>query len=450
MEQMEHDVARLVTETAVIDTTAREQGMNRLGKSLGALAMLGLLMPALAQEAEELTRYEPFGGVGYEVGAYEPLEGYEEGVTDEAVGGNLSVQLTAPGDQAIDLVLVGPDGYREVNEVNAEEALEAEGLTPGVYALMATDDGLQPAVTTVEVALGRTAPVTLDLNQMIEYEVGEVGYGAEAYEAYEPYGAYEVGYEPLEAGVADVGSLIVRTVLSGAAGEEVGGEAVVDAAISVVGPNDYREEFSTESALEGLESGTYGVAATAEGYRMSQGVTEVRLGEVATVTLTLEPIGATAAGEGEAVAAGGAGLFGTFDADASGDITEEEFSTGFYNTIDADSNGIVTAEEYAPYESQFGLGYDELDADANGELTEEEFTASDNTGLYNEFDADTSGNVTEEEFGTGFYGVADADGDGVITTEEYAPYESGFGYGYEELDADANGEVTEEEFMGVF
>lgn len=371
---MERNVTRLVTDTAVTDIAGKEQDMNRLVKSLSSLAMLGLLVPALAQEVVEPELYEPFGGVGYEVGAYEPLEGYEEGVTDEEIGGNLIVRFLEPGDQAIDIVLVGPDGYRDVGEVNAEEALAVEGLTPGVYAIMATDDGLQPVITTVEVALGRVAPVTLDLNEMIAYEAGELGYGAETYEAYEPYGAYEVGYEPLEAGVADFGDLIVRAVLPGAAGEGVEEEvAVVDAAISVVGPNDYREDFSSEGALEGLEAGTYGVAATAEGYRMSQGVAAVRPGEAAAVTLTLEPIGATAMGEEEAVAAGGAGLFGTFDADASGDISEEEFGTGFYNTVDADGDGIITTEEYEPYESRFGLGYDELDADANGEVTEEEF-----------------------------------------------------------------------------
>lgn len=254
----------------------KEEMMKTTVKFIGCVFVLAALMVAFAEEVYEPTLYEPFGGYGLEYGEYEPIEGYEAGVDDD-IDGNLRVQIAEPTAQAIDVVLVGPDGYHEVLEVEVERLVE--GLLPGVYSVAATDDGLQAVIGKVEVAVGQIAPIIVTLNRTVE-----AGYEPEAFDAYEPYGVYELGpYEGIEA--TDTGVLTVQVVLS-----EAAAEAVVEAQVSVVGPNDYRNNFITGATLDGLESGGYAVAATAEGYKMAQGAVEVREGEALTVTFTLEPL----------------------------------------------------------------------------------------------------------------------------------------------------------------
>ena len=268
--------------------------MSEIIKSSLVVGLASLLTCSwvLAQPLEP-TLYEPFGGVGYEVGEYEALDGYEEGA-DEALGGNLFVQVASPTDEAIDVVLVGPDGFREVAEVETERLFE--GLRPGVYTLMATDDELQPVVGRVEVALGRLAPVTLTMNAIgFVYDTATFEDYAASLEAerddlsglYSDY--YSVEYNPLEE--ADAGELVVRVLAVDTNGEAL--DEAIAPVVSVVGPDDYREDAEVSGVLEALESlrpGAYGVAATAEGYRAASSVAEVRFGDATTVTLTLEPL----------------------------------------------------------------------------------------------------------------------------------------------------------------
>jgi hypothetical protein len=84
--------------------------MKRVITLISCIFILASLMLSVAQEVEEPTVYEPFGGAGFEVGEYEPIEGYEAGVNDEEVGGSLLVRIAEPTEQAIDVVLVGPNG----------------------------------------------------------------------------------------------------------------------------------------------------------------------------------------------------------------------------------------------------------------------------------------------------------------------------------------------------
>ena len=246
-------------------------------KRLTTLASFALLFGTLAFiQPPTPTLYEPFGGAGLELSRYEPVEGYEAGVNDAEVGGNLILQIEQPRDRAIRVVLVGPDGYRQSADVQREELFER--LQPGVYALAATASGLQPVIGKVEVVLGRNAPATLTLNRTLSapYDAGVFDY--------ELYGGFESTSEPTEAGTegtgADTGSLSVQV----SAGE--GSEP----ASSITGPDGYFEDFTTETSLEALAPGAYTVAATAAGHSVTQGVIEIRSGEKADVVIKLEPL----------------------------------------------------------------------------------------------------------------------------------------------------------------
>jgi len=100
---------------------------------------------------------------------------------------------------------------------------------------------------------------------------------------YEPYG---VGtHEPID--VATYGNLIVNV-------EMADGNDAVAPNINVTGPDNFRRELEGDGVLQALveePEGPYSVAATAEGYRMTEGKVDVRNAEVAQVTLTLEPLG---------------------------------------------------------------------------------------------------------------------------------------------------------------
>ena len=248
-------------------------------KQLTALASFALLFGTLAFiQPPTPTIHEPFGGAGLELARYEPVEGFEAGVNDEEVGGNIILQIDQPRDRAVNVVLVGPDGYRQSADVQREELFER--LQPGVYALAATAGGLQPVVGKVEVVLGRNAPVTLTLNRTLSapYDAGVFDY--------EPYGGFESTTEPTEAGGtggtgAGMGSLSVQVDA---------GEGDGEVASSITGPDGYAEDFTTDTSLEGLAPGAYAVASTAEGRAMTQGVIEIRSGEKADVVVKLEPL----------------------------------------------------------------------------------------------------------------------------------------------------------------
>lgn len=215
--------------------------------------------------------YGAFGDV--QVGTYEP---FEEGVE----GGALSLAYTSPNEQNVDFNVTGPNGYREDFEVGyigletGGDARVVSGLEPGVYSVAATDDNLQLIETKVEVREGEL--VSLDFNTQLiedfEYNLAD----------YEPYGVYEVGaYEPI--GVDTYGNLIVIV-------EMADGNDAVAPNINVTGPDDFRRELEGDATLQALVEGPYSVAATAPGYRMTEGKVDIRNAEAAQVTLTLEPL----------------------------------------------------------------------------------------------------------------------------------------------------------------
>lgn len=118
--------------------------------------------------------------------------------------------------------------------------------------------------------------------------------------------------------------------------------------------------------------------------------------------------------------------YSDFDADASGGVDQDEFTSGLYRSSDENGDQALTEDEFNAGTSTFygeeyeGAAYSELDADASGDVSEEEFTTGfDASSTYSEFDADASGDVNEEEFTQGIYNTADADDAGALTEDEF-------------------------------
>lgn len=241
------------------------------GSDEGDVAGGGVTSSRSAFDPEE---YGVFGDA--QVGAYEP---YEEGSEE----GAMSLAFSTPNEQNVDFNVTGPNGYREDFEVGyfgletGGDARVVEGLLPGVYSVAATDDNLQLIETKVEVRAGELVALNFNM-QLIEdssYDLAD----------YQPYGTYEVGaYEPVD--TVDYGTVEVVVAVSNPDAVEV---VIPD--LNVTGPDDFRRELEgAENVLGSLLQGPYSVAATAEGYSVTEGKVDVQVGQAVRITLTLEPL----------------------------------------------------------------------------------------------------------------------------------------------------------------
>ena len=232
----------------------------------------------VARSRSESFNPDDYGGVFGEavVSEYEPYEA-------DNGGGAVSLAYSTPNEQNVDFNVTGPNGYREDFEVGyfgfetGGDARILEGLPPGVYSVAATDDNLQLIETKVEVREGELIALNFNM-QLIEdanYDLAD----------YQPYGNAEVGaYEPVD--TVDYGTLEVVVAVSNPDDVEV---VIPD--LNVTGPDDFRREFEgAENVLGSLLQGPYSVAATAEGYGMTEGKVDIRNGQALRIILTLEPL----------------------------------------------------------------------------------------------------------------------------------------------------------------
>ena len=238
-------------------------------RTAGIIVLLACSLLAMAQSQDfDPTAYPSFGDVGIE--EYRPV-----GVEEAELGGTLVFVATTPGGQAADVNLTGPDGLKFdfVLETDGETVLEE--LPAGIYSVAATDESMQLAEGKVAVRQGQRGFVSIALVPIPDFHYDLADHG--------PYGDVQVGaYEGLE-GSDGTGSLLIATNLPD------------EAELNVTGPNGYRRDFIgnvilTNLTLSDLDPGPYSVAATAEGYALTEGKVEVRAGELVSVMLYLTPL----------------------------------------------------------------------------------------------------------------------------------------------------------------
>ena len=230
---------------------------------LSTVTAFALAFSLAFAQADPAAQAVSFGEIG--VVRYGPLE--------DAASGTLVLVATTPGGQGARVNLTGPDGVRADGELETDGETVLQGLPPGEYSLAATATGMQLAEGKLEVRAGERAFVSIRLVPIpdFDYDLSD----------YSPYGEVQVGaYEALEE--ADgAGSLVISTNLPD------------EAELNVTGPNGYRRDFIGNVILEDLTLselmvGPYSVAATAEGYGLTEGKVEVRSGELVAVRLVLE------------------------------------------------------------------------------------------------------------------------------------------------------------------
>ena len=234
--------------------------------------VFGLTGLTFAQaQTDPATQAVSFGEIG--VVRYEPLE--------DAALGTLVLVATTPGGQGARVNLAGPDGVRADGELETDGETVLQ-LPPGEYSLAATATGMQLAEGKIGVRAGEQAFVNIRLVPIsdFDYDLSD----------YTPYGKVQVGaYEALEE-ADDTGSLVMTTNLPD------------EAELNVTGPNGYRRDFIGNVILEDLTlselmAGPYSVAATAEGYSLTEVKVEVRSGELVTVHLVLEGLEGVTGGQ---------------------------------------------------------------------------------------------------------------------------------------------------------
>lgn len=112
--------------------------------------------------------------------------------------------------------------------------------------------------------------------------------------------------------------------------------------------------------------------------------------------------------------------FGTFDADASGDIDEDEFNAGAFGVFDTNDDEEIDEEEFDAGSDFFGVNqtFADFDVDESGALTRGEFdTAFAGTDLFADFGAGDA--IDEGEFNAGVFGAFDADASAGIDEDEF-------------------------------
>ena len=118
------------------------------------------------------------------------------------------------------------------------------------------------------------------------------------------------------------------------------------------------------------------------------------------------------------------GIYEEWDADASGDLNQEEFQAGAFDAWDTDDDEALSEDEFAGaseqwYEQNEAGTFEEWDTNDNGLLDQDEFNqGAETTGLYDEWDANEDEALGEDEFGEGMYARADLDEDAGLSEEE--------------------------------
>ena len=114
-----------------------------------------------------------------------------------------------------------------------------------------------------------------------------------------------------------------------------------------------------------------------------------------------------------------------WDTGGDGMIDQAEFTEGFdafdpYPVWDSDSSGTVSEQEF---DAGVTASYD---ADMSGDMSEEEQMAVDESAWaaqdYSDWDADASGDLSSDEIGQGMFKAYDSDGDGNWTEEDYQTF----------------------------
>ena len=124
--------------------------------------------------------------------------------------------------------------------------------------------------------------------------------------------------------------------------------------------------------------------------------------------------------------------FKRWDADQSGTISQEEFSTQSFRLFDRDRDGHLNEQEFARAaegasslmpEGSAALQMSAFDANTDNMVSAEEFSSGATTlggqGPFAAFDADTSSDISQEEFAAGVFRVYDRDRDGNLSTVEF-------------------------------
>ncbi len=121
--------------------------------------------------------------------------------------------------------------------------------------------------------------------------------------------------------------------------------------------------------------------------------------------------------------------FTTWDVDADGGLNEDEFYATTFGNTDVDNDDLISEDEWNQgYASMYG-NYSEdtdfatFDTDADGSLSSEEWrTGFGESTWFTTYDADADTSLTEDEWNTGIFNDWDTDADGMISEDEYNTY----------------------------
>ncbi|MCA9836425.1 MAG: carboxypeptidase regulatory-like domain-containing protein [Trueperaceae bacterium] len=246
-------------------------------KTMIAAMVIGLIGFALAQDPVygddyNFDQVRPYGQVTSMTDAY-----------DSTDLGSIILTQTTPEDQHANFDIVGPNGYYKHFDFDDDAGAEyvLDELTPGVYSIAATDEGLGLSQTTVRVTAGQVNRVSFDLEpwdnayqanafDSRSYWGNYDGY-TNAYPGY-PYGGYTVNdYEAYNTDT--MGALSISGLTD-------------NQELVITGPDGYSQTYSNDTMVEDLEPGVYALAVKGENTEVSVTTVEIQAAQQLPVTIS--------------------------------------------------------------------------------------------------------------------------------------------------------------------
>lgn len=128
------------------------------------------------------------------------------------------------------------------------------------------------------------------------------------------------------------------------------------------------------------------------------------------------------------------GEFSGYDADASGDLNNEEFTGATFRSTDIDRNNSINREEWDEgYNSVYGDyanedGFDLFDTDKSGDLSDSEWNEGfRQSNWFTSYDADRNSSVSNQEWTRANFSNWDRNDDNFLDQQEYQSYNLGMG-----------------------
>ncbi|MBW7467524.1 hypothetical protein ABID22_002963 [Pontibacter aydingkolensis] len=116
-------------------------------------------------------------------------------------------------------------------------------------------------------------------------------------------------------------------------------------------------------------------------------------------------------------------MYSQWDANADGNLDENEFNMTFYRAWDSNNDGVLDEAEWSTATADYGItgqGWADWDTNKDNNLSDTEFrTGFMKSNYMRDWDMDRDGKISQREYSDGLFKVWDTNRDGTLDANEY-------------------------------